>query len=719
MQHSPKNWRRALAKPQNWGLLWIGLLPFFYLLQDIQNHVQNFPRLDDYRALFLAIAAKNGTLAPANFFTGFAEHITVWTNLTIVLVTYWTDFNIPIMVYMVLSLALITFTLLMLLVNHTDSNILPWVILPASIVFFSIQQNSVWLVGYTGFAWIATQLWVLITLMASYFLPKTRISFALILLLAWATQFSHGQGAVVWPLLFVSFWFWGWRKIEVYALWLVSTLLAVWIYFTLTTQSDLGLPPQLPNATINQYLQFFFAALGNMFTSREVHQAAPIGLQSFVLLMANSAILFFIDKQRRAFQIWLPIMGYSIATIGLITVARLKLFGLDYALTSWYITATTYYWIGFFVFVGLLAVSINNQSKGRYLRWPLFLLNLLFIGQAFLLFIPGQKQTLSREIEQFRTFTPHCYLRYLYVQDVVAINNEPDCKLWTTGEFNAIAYYDLALFSTYPKQNILRNDENDPVIVETDSAWANYHLHKWLLDDVSPDQIINIAPTATLPPSDFVTDAVPLPNYLAPDESLADIITDETAFWVVRLADFETSQTAFYESLLADGFLMDAYTYTTDADVVLTIERWQKLALVTDNPVVFGEQIRLAASTPIADRINACDTITLRTVWERENAPLLDGFSATFTLDKRNGDGAWDFETLARNDSQLTYTPTHEWQQDEQYLDERSLTIPCDLPAGDYVLQLGVYNYRDNERLPVDVGNTTANLAIVEQFEIK
>jgi hypothetical protein len=63
------------------------------------------------------------------------------------------------------------------------------------------------------------------------------------------------------------------------------------------------------------------------------------------------------------------------------------------------------------------------------------------------------------------------------------------------------------------------------------------------------------------------------------------------------------------------------------------------------------------------------------------------------------GDGLWDFETIARSDSQLTLTPTNDWQPGELYLDERTLDVPCDLPPGEYTIRAGVYNYRDNVRL--------------------
>ena len=67
------------------------------------------------------------------------------------------------------------------------------------------------------------------------------------------------------------------------------------------------------------------------------------------------------------------------------------------------------------------------------------------------------------------------------------------------------------------------------------------------------------------------------------------------------------------------------------------------------------------------------------------------------TLSLRNEWG----EVLARTDASLSYTESHLWEVGKVYLDERSLTLPCDLPAGRYQVSLGLYDWANPQLLPV------------------
>ncbi|NLX11561.1 MAG: hypothetical protein GXY36_18095 [Chloroflexi bacterium] len=56
--------------------------------------------------------------------------------------------------------------------------------------------------------------------------------------------------------------------------------------------------------------------------------------------------------------------------------------------------------------------------------------------------------------------------------------------------------------------------------------------------------------------------------------------------------------------------------------------------------------------------------------------------------------------------------PTSSWRADETILDVRRVLLPPDLPAGDYTLRLGWYDWRTDERLPLDAGGDALDLPL-------
>lgn len=112
---------------------------------------------------------------------------------------------------------------------------------------------------------------------------------------------------------------------------------------------------------------------------------------------------------------------------------------------------------------------------------------------------------------------------------------------------------------------------------------------------------------------------------------------------------------------------------------------------------LIGESIHLQQWTLLND-VNAqrCQSITLESWWQID-APLDDNYAMTLTLADSGGVG------VARADDTPAGTLTLQWEINRPYLDLRSLTIPCDLAAGDYPLLLGWYDSDNAESLPASL----------------
>jgi len=99
-------------------------------------------------------------------------------------------------------------------------------------------------------------------------------------------------------------------------------------------------------------------------------------------------------------------------------------------------------------------------------------------------------------------------------------------------------------------------------------------------------------------------------------------------------------------------------------------------------------------------RALACQTITVDTWWSINNETERL-YSSTLVIADRHGQGAANSDNVPGG----IYL-TSIWRPGRPYFDERQLTIPCDLPAGEYPLLLGIY------ALPADESTAPQNLEV-------
>ncbi len=110
---------------------------------------------------------------------------------------------------------------------------------------------------------------------------------------------------------------------------------------------------------------------------------------------------------------------------------------------------------------------------------------------------------------------------------------------------------------------------------------------------------------------------------------------------------------------------------------------------------IFGDQFALQNWT-LKDSVEVqpCQTITLDSWWE-SSRPLTTDYSLTLVMANAEGIG------VSRTDSAPAGILTTRWQPDQLYLDERALTIPCDVQPGEYPLLIGLYEPKELVTLPI------------------
>src|SRR5690606_16181388 len=108
--------------------------------------------------------------------------------------------------------------------------------------------------------------------------------------------------------------------------------------------------------------------------------------------------------------------------------------------------------------------------------------------------------------------------------------------------------------------------------------------------------------------------------------------------------------------------------------------------------VVFGERIRLNGTT-LADSVIAPGENLNMTLYWQPVMHMTDDWTLSLGLLDSAG------ELVAQSDGMVPGYPTSAWQPDIAFADFRTLSIPADLPPGDYRLYATWYRLADNQRL--------------------
>jgi hypothetical protein len=122
--------------------------------------------------------------------------------------------------------------------------------------------------------------------------------------------------------------------------------------------------------------------------------------------------------------------------------------------------------------------------------------------------------------------------------------------------------------------------------------------------------------------------------------------------------------------------------------------------------VQFGDRIKLVGYDGDAGRAERGKPLTLRFYWQELATPE-DNYSLFIHLLPLDGD-----VPLAQADGApgSDVRPTLTWNDPSETLISQpfALNIPPDLPAGEYRLKIGLYNYETGARLPVRDGDAAA-----------
>jgi len=272
------------------------------------------------------------------------------------------------------------------------------------------------------------------------------------------------------------------------------------------------------------------------------------------------------------------------------------------------------------------------------------------------------------------------------------------------------------------------NRSRDRVLVVATAAWEaiaiNYYLQERAAPPFPPEKLLYMS-------SMLSGDEIYIPLSLGESstvtgyggqsdwERVQAFLGDSEDIWVLTGHPYVVGQKML--AALDEAYVLYQATSFPGAGYYRALEvlHYRRKPQNTEPQWRFGERFNLLDWRLLdAADIATCQPLTLETWWSVES-PVDALYSSTVVLVGQDGNGVVNADNVPGG-----VTPTSLWQPGNVYFDKRSLSIPCDVPPGEYALLLGMYKLPDagaplqrlavHTREGINTGRTYEFLSTVE-----
>jgi hypothetical protein len=589
------------------------------------------------------------------------------------------------------------------------------VMFPFALLMFHVYQYVNIMVSFQS-QWHFVVLFLLIGLLL---LPRETLNWGrwvLLMLCALGATFSLGSGFIVWGVISLVWWLRGERRLQFALPWIVVGAAVVAWYLSgdavsVSTGDGAAEGERFGTVALElnaDVLRFWFIMLGSPFAAHEATPAAWIGAAGLALFTINAAWLWWRKDHRRSTAIWIGVALYGVLAALLIALSRVNEANPDdFALLPRYITLSMLLWIGLIALVVLLWRERPLVGSVRYLaQRTLFGINLglaLVMGGGYLQTVAWGIQdmvtrhefALSTEVADDYVPDDACYRDFPLYRDLNCLDPWRLDGGRIPERIYRLAVHRLTIFADDDPVNILppTYDAGSPVVLHAPSQWLTLYMREWLFDGINEDVLFHVG----VSPNDFPTGELDHPplrteTHFSPEAlaRLADFIDAAQQVWFMTTPEVEADAAPFFDQLRTAGYVATPYPIQAERFRIaeFVVWRFQQAPTITETVLSFGEEgIRLEDWTLVDEPI-ACQTLRLQSWW-RSGAVPEQNYSLTLVL--RGADG----NPVLNRDAAIGDTLMQLWEPEQFYFDERLLTLPCDLPAGDYDMALGLYAQGD------------------------
>ncbi|MCL4254051.1 MAG: hypothetical protein KJ043_09760, partial [Anaerolineae bacterium] len=549
------------------------------------------------------------------------------------------------------------------------------------------------------------------------------LSFIGALICAVCASLSLGNGILIWGILVVMLWVNKNRHLWRY----IAIVLCGGIFVFITLRGGLDI-------TGNQYQRLQLSDIPNMIHIWLLMHSRPFLADIYYQLIPDTPqTVYFAVSQTTAFSLLPALIGfgllgytawrifrrdgmqalvipigmglYASGALGMIAVITPLQTMTDHsdklvlALTERYLYVAVIFWLTLMSLIALYWRDAQRQYK-------------MVVSLILIIFIGLHLHTLMREIP-YISFNELAFplddpLQNEQCAEMYILTGDRTCiyASWMTDwdRLDQLASRRLAGYADLPIRTLAPYFlQDDILILNSESAWQSIHLRDFFFDDIPQQAIIHIAPNT----SDVIlADIAHSPNppahlLLGHDEqnNFSALLTNTSGVWyVIRPPLYQGEALPHYRTTLETQFV-PAHHIITPENIQLT--RYIR-PFETSDRATFGDDIRLAGYQFIGDTdFEACDTVILQTAWITDTIQ-----NQTIQLSLALTDDPIT-RAITNTDSALSPIPIQFWDMDKPYYDERYLTVPCDLPSGNYLLILTLYPITDE-------GDILPNLSVTD-----
>jgi len=338
------------------------------------------------------------------------------------------------------------------------------------------------------------------------------------------------------------------------------------------------------------------------------------------------------------------------------------------------------------LFALVIAFAINTWKSSITTRNLIVLLPPLAVLLAFALRrLPWQAQMAIIALIAFPALTDFRYYRkgvpYHQIVDFVTPHYQSDDRFLVTGIYGSrhLAFYLLDRLPTRPdKHNMF---------------YVGYPTYQLLKLEHLENLILTPEPEAL---ADFA-------ESLAGAQRLWYLYGDENRELIDPFLDILQTDFALYRTGL------------TTTDATYHFREYRRIPTDLREQVHFGEAISLQGwNLPDGVAVRACQDVPFESWWRALDAPGVD-LGIGLVLADASGQG------VAKVDAEPSGARTIDWEAGTYHLDGRTLTVPCDLPPGDYPLLIGLHDLVSAEPLPAftpDGAPTGSNLVYLTTLTV-
>ena len=350
-------------------------IPIAVVAVDIAVNAESVPYWDDWiSTLDLAIKSADGTITFGDLTRQYNDSRTFFTNLLTVANTRLSQWDLRVEMGFGLALMVVSMVLLTSMYRRLHPEDGTFVVLPFSLVLFSLTQRFRYLHA------LSTQYSFLIFFLVAALWALTRfppgwLPLLLASLACGGATFSYGNGFLTWFVLLPVLWMIGYRDLRYMIAWAASATLFLGLFFwgyRLRTETGAWIfDPWF-------HFRFLLAFLGNPLTGRGgLVLDTAVGAAGFVCLTANAVYLLRRGRPLRELAPWLALAAFVVVSATLAAVARGTRFGLGGAAVSRYTTLGSLFWVGYVALAVQVARSTWQQFVAGHGRPAAALVNAL------------------------------------------------------------------------------------------------------------------------------------------------------------------------------------------------------------------------------------------------------------------------------------------------------------------------------------------------------